>query len=928
MNIDQFLFGYKKGHQLLSGSAKLDPDNIDILTRLSDLSGSMTLNTDFFSYLTCFPLPDQSNYVVSKTWLDKHAQRSGCVLTHTLLIPSQIWMNFNNIEIFKNLLCEPQDSSDLEKYKEKISINYKQEKFSNTNIEDKNETNLVREFVFKFFGEGINPVVLFTESNIEDYCWRFLNTFWPSLRMSFSFCTFCLQPRYLDKDAFNLMVAPNVAFSRFTKIPQANIVEKSSLSYSIAKENNPEELWLIDWTNYLLNPSAKNSISNHFIKKELVELGNYLGKDPQSIRKLYLIKELQNRSTFSPMASIGLLDIVESIAQDEDLAIQYKEKLLIFSFDAIRNSNDTIESSKCLYLISERLNKDAYKGINNKILNSYYLLISIIVEKDSLTVWKLVDSLFYSSQGFIFSPFFLGFAKGLVSIGEKEPGRLTILQERPDLSSILISIEPLIGKYYLRIDENKQQRIDDLTNWIQRINDKEELASIRMDLLQEVSDDNFKYLAEALLRYVSQNDIPWILDSLYTSTNHFNFREINKTIIDLLASPFPSQTEDWAIKKNVWHSEIVDIVVSIYPRNIEGLLKILESNKFTKIQKSCLLGPFINKCTHNGLLPNWILEISKNDSRIISTLFLLNEPKSEENIIAINNIFSQVSILPVVRVFSAEEYFTYLSEIGFPYSKSFMLASQKSAIAEYLLGKIDWETFLSWFPENIIIDESDDLSSKEIATILRDHCPLNESSWKRGWKLLSYISEKTPNKNLILLLESLISINGFDWDIEIAKYWLSVLINLRMKSSKDQYLNLCIETLYFAFRHTNYPLSELVVESFLPVYSIVIDGTPLPTEIYKLFSYFDWDKAKELRKKIIEVYINSNWPPGDLGLAVGDQLLLRKIYSRLIRYSGGKDYCYKIIFDLAQRKDNQSATKVSDQLRSFVNQPNFYEHWD
>ena len=74
-----------------------------------------------------------------------------------------------------------------------------------------------------------------------------------------------------------------------------------------------------------------SSLPNHLeddIQDEMIELGRFLSSDPTSIKKLYLVQELRKQSLDSPMAPIGLLDVVESLAPGDFDAIAYKENCI------------------------------------------------------------------------------------------------------------------------------------------------------------------------------------------------------------------------------------------------------------------------------------------------------------------------------------------------------------------------------------------------------------------------------------------------------------------------------------------------------------------------------------------------------------------------------------------------------------------------
>jgi len=91
IKVDQLLHGYRRGHEQLAGSLNLNARDAELVARLSDLSGTLSDSMAFESYITVYPLTSGTRYAIAQTWPDAKASRSGCVITHTLLIPMDAW---------------------------------------------------------------------------------------------------------------------------------------------------------------------------------------------------------------------------------------------------------------------------------------------------------------------------------------------------------------------------------------------------------------------------------------------------------------------------------------------------------------------------------------------------------------------------------------------------------------------------------------------------------------------------------------------------------------------------------------------------------------------------------------------------------------------------------------------------------------------
>src|SRR5947207_14743215 len=89
--VEQLLHGYRRGHEQLGGSISLRVEDAELITRLSDLSGSLSGAPSFSSYLTVYPLPSATYFAVAKTRPDVDDPRAGCVLTLMLLVLASSW---------------------------------------------------------------------------------------------------------------------------------------------------------------------------------------------------------------------------------------------------------------------------------------------------------------------------------------------------------------------------------------------------------------------------------------------------------------------------------------------------------------------------------------------------------------------------------------------------------------------------------------------------------------------------------------------------------------------------------------------------------------------------------------------------------------------------------------------------------------------
>lgn len=206
INIEQQLHGYRHGHELLSTSVRLSPQDQDLVDRLSDVAGPLGPDERFAPYLTCYPLPSGSHYAFARTWQDLAAPRAGCVRTRTLLIPMQDWIT----------LASPATLAGLTNEAGPIRPAQTSQIFDTPCAQIPPVDGPGTELLEALFLEERMPVAVFGADKPEVIALRLLTATWPAYRRRFSLSTFCNSPRSIAKKSFDLVFAPIEARSRFS----------------------------------------------------------------------------------------------------------------------------------------------------------------------------------------------------------------------------------------------------------------------------------------------------------------------------------------------------------------------------------------------------------------------------------------------------------------------------------------------------------------------------------------------------------------------------------------------------------------------------------------------------------------------------------------------------------------------------------------
>lgn len=123
MKIEQALHGYEQGHTLLACSLNLKSQkDRKKMAILSDWTEYSRTNDSDLSYITAYPLPESSYYVVAKTWYADEKERPGSVWTHSLLLNLDQFNVVFDLRLLYDLFKRPQEKEGFSYYNNAIEI--------------------------------------------------------------------------------------------------------------------------------------------------------------------------------------------------------------------------------------------------------------------------------------------------------------------------------------------------------------------------------------------------------------------------------------------------------------------------------------------------------------------------------------------------------------------------------------------------------------------------------------------------------------------------------------------------------------------------------------------------------------------------------------------------------------------------------------
>jgi GTPase-associated protein 1, N-terminal domain type 1 len=911
--LNQLLHGYKNGHELLAGSTKLAPQDAELVARLSDLSGTLPSNIEFYPYLTIYPLPMSGYYALARTWLDQQAPRPGCVLTHTILVPLNHWsVGAISAREITSHLVQP-NRNEIVSYNQPLLFSQDNGAVSAQAPFTAEEVDV---FVAKYFGEGLRPIVWFTESNPEEFVLSLLTTMWPNLRMRFAACTLSLQPRTLPTGPFDVLFAPTVSYNRYAKVPREGFIERNAASHKPAKAE--------PWT-HRLSKSIRASEPLP-IPNDWPDLLSALGPEPTEVRWLYLLNDLRERTSQSPTATLGTMDIVETLWPKEEDQVDLKNSIADSAIGITSRISDDAQALNLFQLICERLARPAYRKLDDHVYSAITSGVEKISEaniEQGLAAYEtFLNKAHTESSGL--EAYRSGLVHALCSL-VNDPGRLTALRDHDRAASDLVPTIPAVARAYLKTTGNDaSQPAKDVARWLQdstREVNPLELSRAILPLASRIHDDR---LFTSIYSKLSDEDAYHLLQDL--SPEHIQDPAIEAVIAAQIAPRYSYHVRSWAESFGEISEPVARITAATYEGSREGVLTLLAESKFSDAALTSILVALVNRISA-AAIPHWLREFVATSPEFMPCLWRAVEKTHTSQLNAIAAIVSQVDLIAPEAVLDASAPLHTLAEA--PPFRNLPNLVMESALIWMLRGRLPETVYTELSADDFVTKWHRAVNASRLANIFAREMYNSADAVQRAWAWLASAPEplyQSQGAVTTALLDQLIRATYYRWTVGVAAYWEEILYRAHALCDFRLYLRHCVQAVEFALQNYHFPLGNVVREAFPAVYKVVADQSPLATETDRLFS-FDWDRGKALRRNLINAFFKSDWAPGDLALAAQKSFGLRKMFRRTSRKWGGMAYLERVRQDVLLRDDPEAKKCAAEMLNLFHN-PDFYEPWD
>ena len=257
------------------------------------------------------------------------------------------------------------------------------------------------------------------------------------------------------------MFAPSAAYPRFQKVDAEHFIDSTS-GFQTTQQGDKVESWANEWAEYLFG---------HVVNRQAPtepDLWGQLDEDPTAIRRLFLFKGIMEANDPAPQVYVGAMDLVASIAKDGDSAVVAKQRVAERAVRATREVGDPASGLECLRLIEDRLRRASFSRVQNAVGPA--LLDAVAARTLAFPELTLQSSVTASVELELNKSWFgRGVLQGFRTIAQREPNKLLVLRNAPEMVTQMLATEPELSNAFVRAVAT--QRADpstreDLLRWL------------------------------------------------------------------------------------------------------------------------------------------------------------------------------------------------------------------------------------------------------------------------------------------------------------------------------------------------------------------------------------------------------------------------------------------------------------------------------
>jgi hypothetical protein len=873
--IDQQQHGYRSGHQLLASSLRLPREDQDTVDRLSDMSGPLRPGETFSPYLTMYPLPSGSHYVVARTWQDLDAPRAGCVLSRSLLVPSLRWQQLHDVTSLV-LFLRPIESGE-----QANPLEWVQADTAMPSVDDPHTTELVE----AIFLENRLPITVFDvpESKAEAIALRLLTAIWPSLRRSFAICTFALASRKIGGREFDLMFAPKSARTRFS--------DWSGRRIDFAGSYSARHRWSPALTTLIFHSDHPSLIA----QDALGVLKDDTRGDESVLRLSLLWNELSEKAPTTPSAVLGLLDILNSQRDNSETRFESLFPQVARALDrAIHEFPDAQAWRFLTTLVRKFPNEAAPQRISIEIEKS----AKVLACRKPQTAFEFLIEESKGPQRMP-SAILVGLADGTSSSPDVVTSEFKEIA--PELGLQLISLSKAFAHTVLNIAKHSPS--DWIAALVQALEgaDGELRRKVRAQVAPQLDDAGQAPLLRPLLEGVTPTELVDIVVTVGRTTG-FAVTAFDEPLGNAARDDNGLLSLRNAIVSQFEGSEADRFLLSTMRADAQDSTWLCTQ---VPVDRACnLLARLLESASDRALVT------AQRDSDVRRLIFdtLSNDlsvgAKQAARILSLSD-------MPI-------EAFLENGERVLPY----LAPPEGNKLADHLLARALSEAAPRDGRVVRLVENIDGRAATR--DLVRWATPQTASPTRIAENLL-ILDSAPPNVRFHVisrvdeLSDRLVRRGQANLGRDAYDAWARLIGS---GPDEETRFRAASPSLTFALHQPRLPVSSLIVVSFPIVYAQLLrskeeDERTVPAFLALPMSFFlDWDRANSARRDLVDSYLNSTWPPADLLATAVETGIANDTLDRLSRTNPGREYIRAIEGDLA-RLDGPTQRRAFESLKQF-----------
>ena len=462
--------------------------------------------------------------------------------------------------------------------------------------------------------------------------------------------------------------------------------------YGTTQPVDEVEPWTNSWAAHLFG----SAINPHAVTE--ADLWVQLDADPTAIRRLFLFKGIMESKESGPQVYVGAMDLVESMAKDGDVAVVSKQRVAERAVRATRAAGDPASGLEWLRLIEDRLRRASFSGVQNAVGP---VLVDAVVTR-TLGFPELTLRSFATAPAKLEvnkSWFGRGVLQGLRIIAQRDPNKLLVLRNTPEMVTHILTAEPGLSKAFLhavatrRADPSTRA---DLLRWLAAVDVPGLRSALRASLVPMLHSDDSDIFTE-LFKDLPPAEVGVMLSALWQQTAEFESPGIRDLVVGRVARDYPSEARRWARELPGWTDAAAQLFAATYPGTPRGLLELVDTDTGVgDPQRTAAIAAFMQELGP-GRYPPWFVDVARKDSSLLSCLLKAGPGVSRTVANQTQKLLVEIPDLPVARWPALLEQVLDCSQE--PFFEALIDVTMRSLIPSYVAGALE-ETVSRSFQEH------------------------------------------------------------------------------------------------------------------------------------------------------------------------------------------------------------------------------------